>query len=121
MKVIRITTLFLSVLIVFSVFIMVTERRGYAFDQKNIQDAKSAARNISYQLVAERAGYYGYSLKCIQDDILTKKNNMADPIIQQKAVDCISYYKTGFQNLQSKYDTWETKSRSLRDAVEAEK
>jgi hypothetical protein len=122
MTVIKITTLFISVLVVALVFMVVTDSCGYAFDKKKIQDAKSSAGDLSYHLNTPKAPYYGYPLrKCITEDIVDKKNEMAAPEIQQKAKACIKSYRAGFENLQAKYDDWKTKSRALRDALQDEK
>jgi len=121
MKIIRITALFLSVLVAFSVLTVVTDSRAYAFDKSKIEAAEKAAGDVSRHIGSTKQGYYGYALKCIQTDILAKKGEMADPGIQKTAGVCISYYRTGFGNLKAKYDAWEAKSRELRDALQAEK
>lgn len=121
MKAIRITALFLSVLVAFSALIVVTDNRAHAFDETKITAAANAAGAVSRHIGLTKQAYYGYALKCIQTDILAKKGEMADPQIQKKAKECIGYYKTGFQNLKRMYDAWENESKALRDALQAEK
>ena len=94
---------------------------AHAFDLSRIQATKDASGDITRHLGSTQAGYYGYSLQCIQTDILDKKDQMNDPVVRQKAQDCIKYYKIGFQNLNQKYTVWESTSRGLRDALQNEK
>ena len=115
MRVERMTIMVLALFVVVSVFITATAHRGYAFDRGKIAAAKSSAADMARHITSMQSGYYSYGLECIEGDIIAKKGQMADPAIKQKAKDCISYYKTGFSNLNSRYSRWEADSRALRD------
>ncbi len=121
MKVIRITAIFLWVLAAFSVCTVATDSRVFGFDLSKIDNAKATAGRMASHLFRRKAPYYGYALKCVKEDIIDQKAQMAAPNLQQKAKDCIRRYKDGFQNLKDTYDSWENKSRELRDALQAEK